>query len=312
MRFSVDPDSRTSIYLQIKDQIRYAISVGELRPGDALPSIRKLETELGVNRNTIRRAYLELQNEGTLTIRQGKKAEVAASPLRPRGRASGSQAEVLARRMVEEAEAEGFDGVWFISVFEKAAVDHDRRYAKCAFIECSQYQADDFAGATGAVWGRHVVGIDLHRLQENMDLLPSSTQYVLTTHWHLAEVQRRLKQRVKAIQDVSVQLSRAFYEGARRLSGLTTGLILRDPESVPGYRKLVRELVEVKGDVPVALMGEQEAQTLMDTVEGVVYTTPCRGFVAEHAPSHLVTQELLYEPVSGDLVRIREDFFPAA
>ena len=200
MRFSVDPDSRTSIYLQIKDQIRYAISVGELRPGDALPSIRKLETELGVNRNTIRRAYLELQNEGTLTIRQGKKAEVAASPFRPPGRASGSQAEVLARRMVEEAEAEGFDGVWFIPVFEKAAVDHDRRYAKCAFIECSQYQADDFAGATSAVWGRRVVGIDLHRLQEDIDSLPSSTQYVLTTHWHLAEVQRRLKQRVKAIQ----------------------------------------------------------------------------------------------------------------
>ncbi len=311
MRFSVDPDSRTSIYLQIKDQIRYAISVGELRPGDALPSIRKLETELGVNRNTIRRAYLELQSEGTLTIRQGKKAEVAASPFRPRGRASGSQAGVLARRMVEEAEAEGFDGVWFISVFEKAAVDHDRRYAKCAFIECSQYQADDFAGATRAVWGRHVVGIDLHRLQEDTDLLPSSTQYVLTTHWHLAEVQRRLKQRVKAIQDVSVQLSRTFYEGTRRLSGLTTGLILRDPESVPGYRKLVRELVDVKGDVPVALMGDQEARTLMDTVEGIVYTTPCRGFVAEHAPSHLVTQELLYEPVSDDLIRIREAFFPA-
>ena len=50
----------------------------------------------GVNRNTIRRAYLELQNEGTLTIRQGKKAEVATNPHRPRGRASMSQAEMLA------------------------------------------------------------------------------------------------------------------------------------------------------------------------------------------------------------------------
>lgn len=310
MHFSVDLDSRTLIYLQIKDQIRYAITVGELRPGDVLPSIRELEAELGVNRNTIRRAYLELQNEGTLTIRQGKKAEVATNPLHPRGRASVSQAEMLAHRMVQEVEAEGFDSVWFSSVFRKTAVDHDRRHAKCAFIECSQYQADDFASTTGAVWGRRVVGIDLHRLREDIDLLPSSTQYVLTTHWHLSEVQQLLKHEVKAIQEVRVQLSQTFYEDIRRLHGLMTGLILRDPESVSGYRKLVRELAEVRGNVPVALMDEQEAQTLMDTVEGVVYTTPCRSYIAKNAPSDIVTQELLYQPVADDLVRIGEEFFP--
>ena len=310
MRFSVDKDSRTSIYLQIRDQILYAISVGELRPGDDLPSIRELEAELGVNRNTIRRAYLELENEGTLTIRQGKKAEVAAGPLRHHGRTSVSHAEGLARRMVKEAEANGFDGIQFVSAFERAAVDHDKRYAKCAFIECSQYQADDFAVAARSALSHHVIGIDLNRLRENIGLLPSSTQFVLTTHWHLAEVQRRLKQRVKAIRGVSVDLSRAFYEGARRLSGLATGLILRDPESVPGYRKLVRELAEVKGDVSVALMGNHNAQKLLHTVEGLVYTTPCRGYIANHAPAHLLTQELLYEPDSEDLVRIRDVFFP--
>lgn len=309
MRFSVDQDSRTSIYLQIKDQILYAISVGELRPGDPLPSIRVLEAELGVNRNTIRRAYLELESEGTLTIRQGKKAVVTAGTLQSLGRVSASQADALALRMVKEAEARGFDGVQFVSAFEKAAVDHDRRYAKCAFIECSQCQADDFAAATREAWGRHVVGIDLNRLQENVNSLPSSTHYVLTTHWHLAEVQQRLKQRVKCIQGVSVELSRSFFEGARRLNGLKIGLILRDAESEPGYRTLVRKHVDVKGDVPVALMDNTEAETLIDSVEGIVYTTPCRGYVAEHAPSHLMTQELLYEPDSDDLVRVRDAIF---
>ena len=308
MRFAVDLKSGTSIYLQLKDQIRYAISVGELRPGDALPSIRELETELGVNRNTIRRAYLELQGEGTLTIRQGRKAEVAAKPPRPR-RASRSRAEMLARRMVQDAEAEGFDGIWFAPVFGQAAAEHDARYPKFAFIECSQYQADDFASATGVAWGRRVVGIDLHRLREDIDLLPPSTQDVLTTHWHFAEVERLLRRRVKAVQDVSVRLSQTFYDGARRLSGLKTGLILRDPESLAGYREMVREHGKAKGDVPVALMGEREALVLMDALEGVVYTTPCRNFMAENAPSHLVAQELIYEPVPKDLIRLKEEFF---
>ena len=309
MQFTVDLNSGTSIYLQLKDQIRYAVSVGELRPGDALPSIRELEAELGVNRNTIRRAYLELQNEGTLTMRQGRKAEIAAKPPGPRREASVSRAQALARRMVQDAEAEGFDGVRFIPIFEQAAADHDARYPKCAFIECSQYQADDFAGAASAAWGRRVVGIDLNQLREEMALLPPSTQYVLTIHWHLAEVERLLGQQVKAVQDVSVRLSQAFYDGARRLNGLKTGLILRDPESLAGYRELVREHGKVNGDIPVALMGEREALALMDTREGVVYTTPCRGFVTENGPSHLVTQELLYEPVPDDLVRLKEELF---
>ena len=62
--------------------------------------------------------------------------------------------------------------------------------------------------------------------------------------------------------------------------------------------------------MPVVLMTEREkAPELLNLVEGVVYTTPCRNFVREHAPPQLVTQELLYEPVPDDLARLKGELF---
>jgi len=311
MLFALDLNSGTPIYLQLKDQIRYAISVGELRPGDALPSIRKLEAELGVNRNTIRRAYMELQHEGTLVIRQGKEAEVSLRASEPR-RKTSAWVVAFAQKMVQEIESKGVDSIQFASIFERAAIDHDAHYPKCVFVECSQSQADDFANAAEAAWHRKVIGIDLDRLREDIESIPASAKYALTTHWHLAEVKKLLKDQIELVQEMSVRLSQSFYDGVVRLEGLKTGLILRDPESVAGYRELVRKRAKVKGAMSVVLMREREkAPELMNIVEGIVYTTPCRDFVREYAPPQLVTQELLYEPVPDDLARLKGELFPS-
>ncbi len=70
---------------------------------------------------------------------------------------------------------------------------------------------------------------------------------------------------------------------------------------------MVKKKVTVSGDVPAALMSAPEAAALMESLDGVVYTTPCRDLVAKHAPRSLVTQELIYEPVPDDLARLKEE-----
>ncbi|HLS27753.1 MAG TPA: GntR family transcriptional regulator [Opitutales bacterium] len=54
------------------DQVRYAVASGQLRPGDALPSIRPLAEELRVNRNTVAKAYAELENQRVIETFPGK------------------------------------------------------------------------------------------------------------------------------------------------------------------------------------------------------------------------------------------------
>jgi GntR family transcriptional regulator len=60
------------IYLQLVEQIQAAAASGALRPGEPLPSIRPLAEELRVNRNTIAKAYSELESLGVIETLPGR------------------------------------------------------------------------------------------------------------------------------------------------------------------------------------------------------------------------------------------------
>ena len=68
------------LYLQVMEQVRRRVAVGDLPAGTELPSIRQLASELQVSVITIKRAYLELEREGVITTRQGKGSVVADRP----------------------------------------------------------------------------------------------------------------------------------------------------------------------------------------------------------------------------------------
>ncbi|MFN0066889.1 MAG: GntR family transcriptional regulator [Limisphaerales bacterium] len=72
MHLNVQYDLGQPVYLQIVDQVKAAAASGALRPGEPLPGIRPLAERLRVNRNTVARAYLELEREGVIETRQGK------------------------------------------------------------------------------------------------------------------------------------------------------------------------------------------------------------------------------------------------
>jgi len=82
MNFKIDFKSGKPVYLQLVDQVRYATASGVLRAGEALPSIRPLAEELRVNRNTIAKAYTELETLGVIESLPGKGSFVkAAAPV---------------------------------------------------------------------------------------------------------------------------------------------------------------------------------------------------------------------------------------
>ena len=72
MILQINFKSGLPIYLQIVDQIRAAAASGALRPGETLPSIRPLAEELRVNRNTVAKAYTELENQGVIETLPGR------------------------------------------------------------------------------------------------------------------------------------------------------------------------------------------------------------------------------------------------
>ena len=70
--FMVDVQSKTPIFEQLKKQILEFISIQVLAPNDQLPSVRSLAAQLGVNPNTVSKAYGELEAQGYLYMVKGK------------------------------------------------------------------------------------------------------------------------------------------------------------------------------------------------------------------------------------------------
>ena len=70
--FTIDNMSRIPVYEQIVREAERQILSGEMRPGDAMPSVRGLAEQLGVNPNTIQKAYAELDHRGLTTSVPGR------------------------------------------------------------------------------------------------------------------------------------------------------------------------------------------------------------------------------------------------
>jgi GntR family transcriptional regulator len=68
------------MYLQIMEQIRQRVAVGDWAPGKEIPSIRELAVTLRVSVITVKRAYMELEREGIIVTQQGKGSIVAPDP----------------------------------------------------------------------------------------------------------------------------------------------------------------------------------------------------------------------------------------
>lgn len=68
---SIDIHSSVAVYVQIENHVQFAIAAGKLKAGDQLPSVRELSERLGVNPNTVAKAYRDLEVMGLLYTRRG-------------------------------------------------------------------------------------------------------------------------------------------------------------------------------------------------------------------------------------------------
>lgn len=97
---------KVPIYMQIVNQIREQVISGELAQGEQLPTVRRQAAELGVNFNTVARAYRMLDEAGVISTQHGRGTYVLG-PAR-RSRPSRSRLERLARDFALEAHRQGF------------------------------------------------------------------------------------------------------------------------------------------------------------------------------------------------------------
>ena len=93
----VDLDSNVPLIDQLVEQIRGAIARGDVSPGDGLPSVRQLAGDLGVNQNTVARAYRALESQGLVHTARGRGTRVSGDRSQHRAGQDAVRAQALER-----------------------------------------------------------------------------------------------------------------------------------------------------------------------------------------------------------------------
>ncbi len=125
MVISVDKLSDIPLYLQLRDAVIGGIATGELRPGDALPSVRSLAEDLGINLHTVNKAYATLRDEGYVIMLGRRGAYVADAPANPAAGMDEATLGTALFKLATEFKASGGTREAFLSAAKHAARNLD-------------------------------------------------------------------------------------------------------------------------------------------------------------------------------------------
>lgn len=255
---ALDADDPTPLYHQIAQAIRWRIGVGDLRPGDRLPTLRTAAEEWGVNLHTVRRAYGALADAGLLDSRPGAGttvAGVAEAGARATSSAAASELDRWIETIIEEAR-QGFGltpGALSARIHERG-----REPVIATLVECNRHQSGDLAGQVAAALGGRIEGWSL----EASDEPPPGT--LIGTRFHAAEMRRRWPHRHEDMRFVSLRVDPGLGSRVRgwiRDLGATR-LTLCDVDAATA-RQMAVDVGAVVGRMPpIEPVGESPARVL--------------------------------------------------
>ena len=120
MEITVLTTSPEPVYEQIVRQIQDRVAAGELKPGAPLPTVRQLAGDLQLNRNTVARAYKQLEDRGVILTAGRKGTFVRDNASREVERIKSSRAERSVRQLVAALLGEGLSSAEIQTLFNDA------------------------------------------------------------------------------------------------------------------------------------------------------------------------------------------------
>lgn len=233
----VDSALNFSVNTQIKEQLKWLIGLGEIVPGDMLPSANQMADILGLNRNTVNLVYTQLRDEGFFSMQKGRGTQVLDSSkveVLKKGRKPMHQ---LVTRTIEEAEAQGIPLVdFFISGLAYTLLHQSdvTERLQILFIECKGHDHLFYRQEIERVTKAEVKTIfleDLASTDSAMIEALESSNVIITTLNHSAEVKKLISRYEKKM----------YVIGATTEMSLLLGIAKIKPESHVGFVCLGKE-----------------------------------------------------------------------
>lgn len=239
IKFYLEPYSQIPPHVQIMDRIRLALLTGQLRPGDTLPSIRDIETELGVSRNIVRRAYLELESHGLLKLKHGKGVIVHNELPYPLDQALARRSLRLCEDVLVQAQAAGLVGTSFARMLYQLALEQERTRPQFYYSDITQPLSQERAEQISRAWQITVVGLAMDQLK-SLEAVPEAPPLrIFTSYYRYGEVSGLAAHLKADIIPVGLKFTDATMEEIGRLPDGSVVEIILDEHDFASYGGLI-------------------------------------------------------------------------
>jgi DNA-binding transcriptional regulator YhcF (GntR family) len=295
MRLAVNRNAPTSLTDQLKAQIRHLILAGRLTTGTRLPPVRTLAGFLRVNRNTVARAYSELETEGVLDGRPGRGTLVVWTP--PSPRASQALAGQI-DRLLGAASRLGIDIEDLMAMIAvRAGSRRGLMRPRLGFVECNPVDLAYFGRLVRASVDVPVTMILLDDVAPSRD---GDVDLLVTTFFHAEDVRRRgggtevvglmalpdfgtLEEVSRLPRTSRVALVCATAEGVRSKARSLEAVGLRTPRLQTATLDDATALRQVVGHADVVLAAPRVLDRIRDAIPQGVRVIPFASVLSDGA-----------------------------
>ncbi len=259
MEFFIEKNSTLPTHAQLNEQVRLALLVGRLRPGDTLPSIRDVVKQVGVNRGVVHKTYMDLQDAGILTLKHGK-GVLVKKDLKYDHRGINERVESHANELLVKLSAGGICPSAFARYLYQKARERESQSPFVIYADVTKSLAAQRASQISSIWQVHVGSISLEDLQRIEQGRLKQIRKILASYMRVEQVQKLVPQKSIEVIPIGLKMKPAAIEEFRQLPEGASVLVVMDnrdheigPFIVDLYRK---EFLPSSTTVEATTLGE--------------------------------------------------------
>lgn len=303
-------DVRGSTAAEISHSIEQSVLAGYYPSGTRLPTVRELAQHLGVNKNTVSRAYQILARRGYVEAVRGRGVSVrlpdnATHP----ALTSASDWQSLLRHAFAAARSQDIPHEYVVAAALRAAGDvYSRNDVRLAFVECNQPDTEDLAVKLQDSVGYSVDRLILSQCQADPEATIGGVDLITTSFFHLAEVRRLAGDRKQDVIGLHVIPMLETILDVARLDAMVIAVVCDTASAEANLEHIVKTYHPDVTLIAVLSSETERLRQLHAKVDAVVVTRSAADLLATYALTcPVIVVNWTIEQQSVDFLRQRLD-----
>lgn len=299
-------DAQRITAARIEQIFKEKIQAGSYAAGAQLPTVRELARQLGVNKNTVVRAYQALEQKGHLELVRGSGAFVRSNhrqlPYDPDDNQWQAQLEQLFREAKQQAISRE---VILRKTLHSLDYIYGRQQSRVAFVECNRYDIETLGAELTAAIGVELEGVLLADVLANPAEIGARFDLVATTFFHLGEVSQALRPwALNKVVGVHALPTHDALLNIARLHVSVIGLVCELSTTLDSLTHIVHTYHPSVTILSTLIDDEPRLHTLLDKADAIIVARSCHARLMELKPQiPVVTVSFTIDQQSVDFLR---------